>query len=305
MFHRDPAAATHAGVRHVQPPHPISEAGYLDRVDVLTIDGRVLDAGAWNVQRLIWPPDFRLEGRDVDAGPRSGNLYLGPGGRSSAASERATGEEMTFVQPLTNRAIISASLPTKTVELVLRASSPADTGPRSMRVDVDGRPAGQSNLSGADGYRDITIAIPEDPSRPPVSEITLHFDSRRPRQFRVQTGSADDQALERFLHVRSVRLLPGHEARRVLSPIFLRPSSGRHARVRGTALRGGQRKIGATRRNPSAQFSTEADVRAPCVETIRRPAGRVRTSSVPAGRQTDRFGALAVRTSAPSMIKSG
>ncbi len=34
---------------------------------------------------------------------------------------------------------------------------------------------------------------------------------------------------------------------RVLSPIFLCPSSGRQARVRETALRGGQRKIGATR----------------------------------------------------------
>ena len=36
-------------------------------------------------------------------------------------------------------------------------------------------------------------------------------------------------------------------ARRVLSPIFLCPSSGRHTRVRETVLRGGQRKIGATR----------------------------------------------------------
>ena len=35
---------------------------------------------------------------------------------------------------------------------------------------------------------------------------------------------------------------------RVLSPIFLCPSSGRHARGRETALRGGQRTIGATRR---------------------------------------------------------
>ena len=35
---------------------------------------------------------------------------------------------------------------------------------------------------------------------------------------------------------------------RVLSPIFLCPSSGRQARVRETALRGGQKKIGATRR---------------------------------------------------------
>ena len=58
------------------------------------------------------------------------------------------------------------------------------------------------------------------------------------------------------------------DLRRVLSPIFLRPSSGRHTRVRGTALRGGQRKIGATRRKPT----------------------------------TDRFGALAVPTCGTSWI---
>ena len=118
---------------------------YLDRLDVLTIDGRVLDAAAWNVQRLIWRPDLRLDKQDVDAGSRSGNLYLGPGW-SLERRERTSGSgEMTFVQPLTNRAIISASLPTRAVELVLRASSPADAGPRSLRVQVDGRPSGQPN----------------------------------------------------------------------------------------------------------------------------------------------------------------
>ena len=34
---------------------------FLDRLDVLTIDGRVLDAASWNVKRLIWRPDVRLE----------------------------------------------------------------------------------------------------------------------------------------------------------------------------------------------------------------------------------------------------
>ena len=109
--------------------------------------------------------------------PRSGNLYLGPGWSLERRERTSDSGEITFVQPLTNRAIISASLPTRAVELVLRASSPADTGPRSMRVEVDGRPSGQPNLSGPDGYRDIAISIPPDPSRPPVSEITLHFDS--------------------------------------------------------------------------------------------------------------------------------
>ena len=137
----------------------------------------MLDAKAWNVQRLIWRPDVRLDARDVDAGARTGNLYLGPGWSLERRERTSDASDITFVEPLTNRAIIAASLPTSAVELVLRASSPAATGPRSMRVDVDGRPAGQPDLSGPDGYRDIVISIPQNTSRPPVSEITLHFDS--------------------------------------------------------------------------------------------------------------------------------
>jgi hypothetical protein len=157
-------------------PHVRFPKAYLDRVDVLTIDGRVLDAKAWNVQRLIWRPGLRLDMQAVDAGPRSGNLYFGPGW-SLERRESSDAGEVTFVQPLTIRAIISASLPANAVELVLRASSPARGGPRSLRVDVDGRPAGQRQLTDADGYHDITISLPADSSRPPVSEITLHFDT--------------------------------------------------------------------------------------------------------------------------------
>jgi hypothetical protein len=148
----------------------------LDRVDVLTIDGRVLDARAWNVQRLIWRPDLRLDAQDVDAGARAGNLYLGPGWSLERREPPGDSSELTFVQALTPRAVISASLPTRAVDLVLRASSPAATRPGALRINVDGRPAAQPNLAGPDGYRDIVIALPQDPSRPPVSEIALHFD---------------------------------------------------------------------------------------------------------------------------------
>jgi hypothetical protein len=157
-------------------PHVRFPKMYLDRVDVLTIDGRVVDAAAWNVQQLMWRPDLRLDAASVDAGSRAGNLYLGPGW-SLQRRERDGDAEITFVQLLTNRAIISASLPTRAGQLVLRALSPADTGPRSLRVDVDGRPAGQTQIVGQDGYRDITLAVPEDRSRPPISTITLHFDA--------------------------------------------------------------------------------------------------------------------------------
>ena len=176
MFHRDPAQPR-TRTFGMYNPHVRFPKAYLDRVDVLTIDGAVLDAKAWNVQRLIWRPDVRLDARDVDAGARTGNLYLGPGWSLERRERTSDASDITFVEPLTNRAIIAASLPTSAVELVLRASSPAATGPRSMRVDVDGQPAGQPNLSGPDGYRDIVISIPQNTSRPPVSEITLHFDS--------------------------------------------------------------------------------------------------------------------------------
>lgn len=175
MFSRDPAQPR-TRLFGMYNPHVRFPKAYLDRLDVLTIDGSVLDAKAWNVQRLIWRPGLRLDARDVDAGSRSGNLYLGPGWSLERRETAGDSGEITFVQALTNRAIISASLPTRAVELVLRASSPADAGPRSIRVDVDGRPAAQPHLAGRDGYRDIAIPIPQDLSRPPVSDITLHFD---------------------------------------------------------------------------------------------------------------------------------
>ena len=62
---------------------------YLDRSIVLTIDGRVLDAAAWHVQRLIWRPDVRLENRDVDVGPREAHRYLGPGWSLRTARTRS------------------------------------------------------------------------------------------------------------------------------------------------------------------------------------------------------------------------
>jgi hypothetical protein len=150
---------------------------YLDRVDQLTIDGRVIDARSWNVQKLIWRPDLRLDAREVDAGLRTGNVYLGPGWSLEKRESAGDSGELTFVQALTRRAIISASLPAQAVELVLRASSPADGGPQSISVEVDGRPAARVNPGGRDGYRDLIIAIPADPARPQISQIALQFDS--------------------------------------------------------------------------------------------------------------------------------
>jgi len=176
MFRRDPRQPR-TRVFGMYNPHIRFPKAYLDRLDVLTIDGRVLDAAAWNVKQLIWPPDFRLAGRDVDLGPRTGHAYLGPGWSLERRESAAGSKEITFAQALTNRAIISVSLPANAVEVVLRASSPADSGPRSIQAEVDGRTAAHVSVPGGDGYRDFVIAIPADSSRPAISTITLHFEA--------------------------------------------------------------------------------------------------------------------------------
>jgi len=177
MFRRDPGQPRRR-MYGMYNPHQRFPKGYLDRVDVLSIDGHVVDAAARNVQRLIWRPDVRLASRDVDLGPRRpGNYYLGPGW-SFERREATTGSgEVTFVQPLTNRAFLSASLPPGAVDLVLRASSPPAGELQAIGVEVDGRPAARLNPSGPEGYRDMVIAVPSDPARPAVSQIALQFES--------------------------------------------------------------------------------------------------------------------------------
>jgi hypothetical protein len=182
MFRRDPQQqrTRFFGMYNPQVRFP---NGFLDRLDVLTLDGRVLDASAWNVRQLIWRPDLRLDNRDIDVGPRGGNYYLGPGWSLGREETAGVAQRITFVQALTSRAIISASLPTRAVKLVLRAAWPRMEGPRSIRVASDGRPAGLLNPSGQAGYHDIVMSVPPDPTRPAISQITLHFDSGGKRDF--------------------------------------------------------------------------------------------------------------------------
>ena len=89
MFTRDPRQPRTRLFGMYRPAPMRFPKAYLDRLDLLTIDGRVLDAASWNVQRLIWRPDVRLEERDVDLGPRSGqSLMPGRAGRSSGVKPR-------------------------------------------------------------------------------------------------------------------------------------------------------------------------------------------------------------------------
>ena len=173
MFRRDPRQRR-TRLFGMYNPHVRFPKMYLDRIETLTIDGPLLDASSWNVRELIWRPDIRLDSKEVDLGPRTGNYYAGPGW-SLERRETGHGSNTTFLQALTKRAILSASLPKNAVQLVLRASAPAATGPRAIRIDIDGRPAGEEMIMARDGYQDIVFAIPADTSRPTVSTMTLHF----------------------------------------------------------------------------------------------------------------------------------
>jgi hypothetical protein len=173
MFRRDPKQprTRSFGMYHPSFRFP---TGYLERIDVLSIDGRVLDAAAWNAQSTVWPPDLKLESGDIDVGPRTANRHLGPGWSFEL---REPTDGITFVRPVTKRAVLYASLPSAATDVVLRASSPNTGSTYSISAEVDGRPAPFADPGGGDGYREMSIRVPADPARPSISQITLQFDT--------------------------------------------------------------------------------------------------------------------------------
>ena len=147
---------------------------YLDRIDLLSIEGPLIDAASWHVNRSIWNPNARLEGRDIDVGPREAHRYLGPGWSFEQHERDADGAAVTFARPVTPRTVIFASLPRGPAELVLRASTAPGHAPESIDVLVDGRQTARLMMEGSD-YRDLPVSIPADPGRPSISEITLQL----------------------------------------------------------------------------------------------------------------------------------
>ena len=148
---------------------------YLDRLDLLSIDGRMLDAASWHVQRSIWNPRVRLEDRDVDVGPREAHRYLGPGWSFGQHEPAGAAGEVTFAQQVTAKAVLYASLPPGPVDVVLRASSSPGPAPEWLNVQVDGHQISKMKVDGG-GYRDLSVRIPPDSGRPSISEITLHLE---------------------------------------------------------------------------------------------------------------------------------
>jgi hypothetical protein len=122
----------------------------------------------------MWDPRIRLEIGDIDVGPREAHGYLGPGW-SFGQRERVGTGDATFAQAVTVKAVVYASLPPREVDLALRASSAPGPAPHWVNVHVDGRHVAKLKVDGG-GYRDLSLRIPPDQKRPPVSEITLHLE---------------------------------------------------------------------------------------------------------------------------------
>ena len=142
-------------------------AGYLKRLDLLTIDGSLLDAGLWNFSRSIMPPDADYSASDIDLGAREARRFLGPGwGWVSQGGTFALGQG--------RQAAIFVTLPGESTELTALVESAEESAWEEIEVRLDGRVLGRWTPAG-DGYRDYTLQIPADPLRPAVSTVTFHF----------------------------------------------------------------------------------------------------------------------------------
>jgi len=149
--------------------------GYLERLDLLTVDGSLLDASLWSFSRSIMPPDADYSFADIDPGEREAMRFLGPGWefpRRELENEAEEGD--TFVLGQGRQAVVFVTLPDDSTELRARVESAEESAWDEIEVRLDGRVLGRWVPAG-DGYRDYTLPIPADPSRPGVSTMTFHF----------------------------------------------------------------------------------------------------------------------------------
>ena len=175
MFNRDPRQPR-TRVYGMYDPRQRFPKAYLDRLDLLAVDGRVRDAASWHVQRSIWPPAVKFELGNIDVGPRDAHRYLGPGWSFEQRERTPGGDEVTFARALTPKVVLYASLPAGAADLVLRASASPASPPVVVDVGVDGTTVAQLKID-SEMYRDLLVSVPGDTARPHVSEITLHVRS--------------------------------------------------------------------------------------------------------------------------------
>lgn len=157
--------------------------GYLNRLDLLTVDRKTTDGTGWDWERSVLPPDQDLSMTDVDFGAERHAAHLGPGW-SRPVVERPEGEdEVSFVGAMSERAVVFASLPRGAVELVARLSAPSDGGLESISVGLDGRSIDRWRPGKSRGYQDYVVRLPPDPERPHISAITFRFDAATADRF--------------------------------------------------------------------------------------------------------------------------
>jgi hypothetical protein len=150
---------------------------HLNRLDVLSVRGKSVDATGWNLVRSVMPPDLRLEPGDIDFGDGRNTAYLGPGWSRATQESAGEKEATSFVFGISRQAVIFVSLPPDPVELVARMASPEDGQLNTVEVAVDGEQVAQWSPQGRTAYQDYSTLIPADPARPPISQITLTFES--------------------------------------------------------------------------------------------------------------------------------
>lgn len=158
---------------------------YFTRMDVMSIEGRVVDAAGWIPRESIWRPDMRLEADEIDFGTDAGDPHVGEGWAEHRRESLWRSGEVTFVRALARRAVIFATLPAGESELVLRVAS-AYRAPQTLRVDVDGRTVARLTLLSRDRYGDFIIVAPADRERPAISEIALHFETQVPEGYQFK-----------------------------------------------------------------------------------------------------------------------
>ena len=175
MFRRDPSQARRRayGMYDFRQRFPKT---YLDRLDVLSIDGRIEDAAGWNVQQTIFSPELTFDARDIDFGTRAAARHAGPGWSLDQREPGGAAGDVTFIRALTSRAALFAHLPRERVDLVFRLSVP-DRRTESARIEIDGREVARLTPA-SEGFRDYTVSVPGDTARPSISSVVLHFSVR-------------------------------------------------------------------------------------------------------------------------------
>ena len=144
---------------------------YFDRLEIFSIDGKMLNDANWSYQNTIFASDRRLVAATIDVGSTSARHHLGANWGNNR-KERADGT--TFAWATGDRATVYASLPQRSTELVARLQSPSFNDPQVIEVEVDGRSVGRwEPVSGE--YQEFSLLLPEDDDRPPISSITFHF----------------------------------------------------------------------------------------------------------------------------------